>query len=171
MPTTQGPAVSNKRRKTAIQPVVKPPGNSITSKAMKLVAEETGLDASELTPGVVFEDIGLDSLLSLNLAGRFREELDLDVEQSLFVDCPTVKDLISFLDANGDENVPEDTADSSASRTPDLDLSFEGSQPEVSSEPTDIEADDSDVLSLIRRTLATEIGLDEDEITDSLSFA
>ncbi len=137
---------------------------------MKLVAEETGLDASELTPGVVFEDIGLDSLLSLNLTGRFREELDLDVEQSLFVDCPTVKDLIKFLDANGDGDISEDTPDTTASATPDLDLS-EDSQSETSSEATDIENEDSDVMTIIRRTLAEEIGLEEAEVTDSLSFA
>ena len=168
---TKGPAVFDKRRITAVQPVVKPPSNSITSRAMKLVAEETGLDASELTPGVAFNDIGLDSLLSLNLTGRFREELDLEVEQFLFVDCPTVKDLISFLDANGNGDVLENTPDSTTSATPEFDLSSEDAQSEALSELTDIEADDSDVLTLIRRTLATEIGLDEAEITDSLSFA
>ena len=171
LPTVRGPAVADKRRKVAVQPMIKSPSNSITSRAMKLVAEETGLDPSELTPGIAFEDIGLDSLLSLNLTGRFREELDLDVGQSLFVDCPTVKDLTSFLDANGAGDVPKDTPDSTASATPEFDLSSEDSQSEASSEPTDVEVDDLDVLTLIRQTLATEIGLDEAEITDSLSFA
>ena len=153
-----------------IQPNVKSPSNSIASRAMKLVAEETGLDASELTPGIAFVDIGLDSLLSLNLTSRFREELDLDVEQTLFVDCPTVKDLISFLDTNVNGNVLENTPDSTASATPEYDLSSDDAKSEASSELTDIEPDDSDVLKLIRRVLASETTLDEAEITDSVSF-
>ena len=155
----------------AVQRVAKPASNSIASKAIKLIAEETGVDASELTPGVAFADIGLDSLLSLNLVGRIHEELELEVEQSLFADYPTVKDLTSFLEANGNGHAQEDSLDSTAAATPDLDMSSEDSQSETFTEPSDVEEDESDVVALIRRTLAEEIGLEEAEITDSLPFA
>ena len=163
-------AAANKPKTLAVPRIVKPASNSITSNAIKLIAEETGIDASELTPGVVFADIGLDSLLSLNLVGRLREELELEVEHSLFADYPTVKDLTKFLDAQGSGDAHEDSLETTAAPTPDLDLS-EDSQSEASTELSDIEDDESDVLALIRRTLAEEIGLEIAEITDSLPFA
>lgn len=101
-PTVKGPAAAEKRKMTAPQPTIKSAKNTITSRGLKLVAEEVGIDESELTPGIAFGDIGLDSLLSLNLVGRLREELDLEVEASLFADYPTVNDLTRFLSAHED---------------------------------------------------------------------
>ena len=67
--------------------------------AMVIISEESGIAISDLTDDSVFLDIGVDSLLSMVIASRFREELgiDLDIDFSLFVDLPTVKDLRNFL--------------------------------------------------------------------------
>jgi naphtho-gamma-pyrone polyketide synthase len=61
--------------------------------AMKILAEETGIELAELKEDLNFMDVGVDSLLSLTICGRFREELNLDVSPTLFVEAPTVKDL------------------------------------------------------------------------------
>lgn len=64
--------------------------------ALKIISEESGVSVSELTPEASFGDLGVDSLLSLLCASRFREELGLHYESSIFLDCPTIKDLESF---------------------------------------------------------------------------
>jgi noranthrone synthase len=78
---------------------------SKTEPALLVVSEETGLALADLTDDSVFADIGVDSLLSMVIASRFREELglDLDLEFSLFLDLPTVKHLRDFLEPPEEE--------------------------------------------------------------------
>ena len=66
--------------------------NPVVAKCMAIVSEELGLEPSELTDGAAFADLGLDSLMSLTVTGRMREELDLDAPTSLFVDNATIGD-------------------------------------------------------------------------------
>lgn len=74
-------------------------GSSIDfNRALNIVSEESGIAVEELTDDTYFADSGVDSLLSLVIVSRFREELDLDFPMdSLFVDCATVADLRSAL--------------------------------------------------------------------------
>ncbi|KAF7158913.1 hypothetical protein CNMCM5623_004092 [Aspergillus felis] len=65
--------------------------------AMSIIAEESGLAVSDLNDSTVFADVGIDSLLSLTITARFKEELDVDMEFStFFFDYPTVSDLKGF---------------------------------------------------------------------------
>lgn len=64
---------------------------------MEILAEEIDLKKSELVPSSDFVELGVDSLLSLNIAGRLREELGLDADGSLFADCFVVADLLQAL--------------------------------------------------------------------------
>ncbi|KAK4182884.1 hypothetical protein QBC35DRAFT_139663 [Podospora australis] len=61
--------------------------------SMRLIAQETGLDAEDLRPETAFADVGVDSLMSLTLADKLQAELGVPVKASLFLECPTVKDL------------------------------------------------------------------------------
>ena len=89
--------------------------NSTVSAALAIVSEESGIAIPELTDDSNFADVGVDSLLSMVIASRFREELGLELEAdfSIFVDLPTVKDLKAFL-AGGDSKheSSEDLSDS-----------------------------------------------------------
>lgn len=69
-------------------------------KALLIIAEESGIDMSEMTNETVFADVGIDSLMSMVIGSRLREELDLDLDAdfSIFADLPTVKSLKVFLD-------------------------------------------------------------------------
>ncbi|KAI1142789.1 polyketide synthase [Hypoxylon sp. FL0543] len=68
------------------------------NRVLNIVSEESGIPLEELTDDTYFTDAGVDSLLSLVIVSRFREELDLDIPMdSLFVDCPTIADLRSAL--------------------------------------------------------------------------
>ncbi|EQL02219.1 beta-ketoacyl synthase domain-containing protein [Ophiocordyceps sinensis CO18] len=63
-------------------------------RALAIVSEESGVAVEELTDDTNFADSGVDSLLSLVIVSRFRDELELDIQQeSLFLECPTVADL------------------------------------------------------------------------------
>lgn len=80
-----------------------------TSPALQIVSEESGIAIEDLTDDCAFADIGVDSLLSMVIASRFREELglDLDLEFSFFMDLPTVKHMKDFLDPAEDPNIAE----------------------------------------------------------------
>ncbi|KAL4944988.1 hypothetical protein BDV06DRAFT_209856 [Aspergillus oleicola] len=66
---------------------------------LNVISEESGVALEELTDESNFADIGIDSLSSMVIGSRLREDLGLDLgsEFSLFVDCPTVKSLKIFL--------------------------------------------------------------------------
>lgn len=67
-------------------------------RALEIISEESGVAVDELTDDTNFADSGVDSLLSLVIVSRFRDELELDIQhESLFLECPTVADLKSLL--------------------------------------------------------------------------
>ncbi|KAI4167226.1 MAG: hypothetical protein LQ343_007386 [Gyalolechia ehrenbergii] len=67
-------------------------------RAVQIISEESGLAAEDLTDETAFVDVGVDSLLSLVIVSRMRDELELDIQhESLFMECPTVGDLRKFL--------------------------------------------------------------------------
>lgn len=67
--------------------------------AISIISEESGIALDELTDDSKFAELGIDSLSSMVIGSRFREDLglDLDSQFSIFVDLPTVKDLKQFL--------------------------------------------------------------------------
>ena len=73
-------------------------GNPMVNDCMGLIARETGLDAAELNDEATFVSIGVDSLMSLVLAEKFRAEVGLEVKSSLFIECPTVGELKGWLE-------------------------------------------------------------------------
>jgi monodictyphenone polyketide synthase len=76
-------------------------GSSFTSstvgKAIALVAHEAAMEPSDLTDDATFSSLGVDSLMSLVIAERLREELGISVSGSLFLEYPTVGDLRTWL--------------------------------------------------------------------------
>lgn len=104
-PAMHAPAVAAKQVKAVSQP----PSQFTT--ALRIIADESGLDIAELTDSTNFADVGIDSLLSLTISARFKEELDLDVDFSLlFFEHPTVKDLKNFF--GGSSATSDDFEDS-----------------------------------------------------------
>lgn len=78
------------------------------TRALQVISEESGVAMEDLTSDTVFADAGVDSLLSLVIVGRFRDELELEIKhESLLIECPTVGDLKRAL-------VGDDTAEESS---------------------------------------------------------
>ncbi len=72
-------------------------------RALQVISEESGVAVEDLTDDTSFADAGVDSLLSLVIVSRFRDELELDIShESLFLECPTVEDLRKLLGGNDD---------------------------------------------------------------------
>ena len=68
--------------------------SELASQVLQIICDESGVLPSELLEDVQFADLGIDSLLSLMIIARLREELpDFIVEPTLFVDYPTVSTL------------------------------------------------------------------------------
>nr|APX43975.1 polyketide synthase [Pestalotiopsis microspora] len=71
--------------------------DSTTAKAMALIAREAGIGIEDLSDDADFGSLGLDSLLSLVVAEKFREELGVTASGGLFLEFPTVGDLKTWL--------------------------------------------------------------------------
>ncbi|SLM39055.1 polyketide synthase [Lasallia pustulata] len=71
---------------------------SITAKALMLIAKEAALEISDLEDEASFANLGIDSLMSLVIAEKFRTELGVKVGGSLFLDYPTIGDLRKWLE-------------------------------------------------------------------------
>ncbi|KAJ5274872.1 ketoacyl-synt-domain-containing protein [Penicillium chrysogenum] len=72
--------------------------DSTSGKALVLIANEAGLELCDLTDDAAFATLGVDSLMSLVIAEKFREELGIVVAGSLFLEYPTIGSLRSWLE-------------------------------------------------------------------------
>ncbi|KAK2596142.1 hypothetical protein QQS21_006419 [Conoideocrella luteorostrata] len=72
----------------------------VVGQCIQIIARETNLDMSELTSDATFTQLGVDSLMSLVLSEKFRNELGIDVKSSLFLECPTVGEVKEWIDQN-----------------------------------------------------------------------
>ncbi|KAF2795492.1 ketoacyl-synt-domain-containing protein [Melanomma pulvis-pyrius CBS 109.77] len=94
----------------------------IWPKALNILAEESGINRVSLTDDTRFSDIGVDSLLSLVVCSRMRDELQLEIpDQSLFLDFPTVESLRDHITGG----------------LPPLGIGYELSDPDVSTTSSD----------------------------------
>ena len=143
------------------------PKVSVTTRAFGIIAAEIGIQVSELTDNTEFANMGVDSLLSLAITGRFREELEVEVPSSLFIDYPSVSAMKVFLcQFNAAEIGFLLDEDSAGNSTPSLD-SYAESSPDDSSSALTSPGSPSELNSLstlIRETISYEMGVDVAEI-------
>lgn len=123
-----------------------------------------------MTDDLNFADYGVDSLLSLTVTGRYREEMELDLDSSVFVDQPTVKDFKHLLN----QMSPAESSDGSSSET---DVSSAASSTDISSPnssglPTPANEksmthgpqEHNETMRQITSILAEEIGVEPEEL-------
>ncbi|KAL5045376.1 hypothetical protein BDW71DRAFT_215228 [Aspergillus fruticulosus] len=71
--------------------------DSTTARALLIIASESGQELADLRDDASFADLGVDSLMSLVIAEKFRADLGVVVGGSLFLEYPTIGDLRSWL--------------------------------------------------------------------------
>ncbi|KAK4989349.1 polyketide synthase [Elasticomyces elasticus] len=154
-------------------------GTSINNKIMKIIATETDVDASELVDEAAFENLGVDSLMSLTISAIFREELDIEISSTLFTDYPTVGEMKKFFSQYDGVAHPAESEDSETDSEPPTELATpyeEDISTPASSAPSEYGGKDSPIresapvvageASLARQIVANEMGVDISEITD-----
>ena len=72
--------------------------NKLVTRALAIIADEAATDVEELHEEALFNDLGVDSLMSLVLAQKFRSELEVEVRDSLFVEFSSIGDLCRWLE-------------------------------------------------------------------------
>jgi noranthrone synthase len=82
-----------------VKPLASAMDNNIVTAAIRIISEESGVAVEDFTGETVFAEIGIDSLSSMVISSRFREELNLGLDStfSLFDEVPTISKLGEFL--------------------------------------------------------------------------
>ena len=170
---TKGPSPAAKPSKPAKEKKEK----DITARAFEIIAGEAEVEPVELQDECTFASLGVDSLLSLTIAAKFREELSLDVPGSLFVDNPTVKKLKSALSQSSSTSAtPEDSEKSGSDATPVMtsDSSMSDAEDEAEDETpkgkspkgetSSPKGEVKDLTMLLRTTISEQMGIPMEEV-------
>ena len=159
---------------TATRPTI-----SVTATVLGILADEIGIDIDELADPHAFADLGVDSLMSLSISGRMREELELDVNSTLFNDYPTIGQLKGFLAKFESQTGFVDTPVSGIS-TPDLDSQTDTSEDDGPDSPPSGNSSMVNILpnsassasmdlQVVETTLNKQVSSKEELIRDSIS--
>ncbi|KAL4923749.1 polyketide synthase alb1 [Aspergillus undulatus] len=162
-PSAQMPTKSFEQKST---------GPSVVVRALSILASEVGLSESEMTDDLVFGDCGVDSLLSLTVTGRYREELNLDLDSSVFIEHPTVREFKRFVaQMSPSESSSASCTDRGSEYSFNGDSSSGVSSPESPStisppneKAMQAQAQEADAMKQIRAILADEIGVPAEEM-------
>lgn len=140
---------------------------------LALIGEELGVEPSELQDDTTFADIGLDSLMSLSITGRLREELGLEaLPSSLFTDFPTIGPvkavIMKLTDISSDETTTATTEEENPATgdVDDTDVIKEISLESAPANPSFSEAMDG-LLAIV----CEEVGIDLEELLEVQHFA
>lgn len=70
-------------------------------KIKEIVVEQLGVDVDQVTPEANFvEDLGADSLDTVELIMAFEEEFDVEIPDTDAENIKTVQDVIDYIEAN-----------------------------------------------------------------------
>lgn len=124
-------------------------------KILDIIAEEIGIPAGDLSDDSDFSELGVDSLLSLTILSKLRETLQQHIPQNLFHDLSTVGDLRRHFQIAGND-------DDDYSSIDDTPPSSNVGTPESLEDPVPTVVDDT--ISIIRSTVAEQIGIEVEEL-------
>lgn len=159
--------------------------DSVLTKFVSIISEELGVETSELPDEAAFADVGLDSLMSLTITGRMREELEMDVPTSLFSDSATVgaaKSAILALDGDGpnailaldgdgsNESVSTGRSSFGSAETPDV-MTSADITPNTSIESGLAKYSTDDSTEKVLSIISEELGIEQSELVEMGDFA
>ncbi|PLB55929.1 ketoacyl-synt-domain-containing protein [Aspergillus steynii IBT 23096] len=155
-PPTAAKITKNRPLGTISIPTAKT-GPSFTE-VVSIISEETGVAIAELTDQTDLADIGLDSLMSIMIVDRLRQELQVELPSSAFL-CPQLGDLRQVFDER--YQMP-----AGAYFTPPS--SVETSTPAVSTPSSE---DGGSFAEILRNIIASELGLAVYEVQPDIVFS
>ena len=147
---------------------------SLISEFMSIISEELGLELSELPDEAIFADVGLDSLMSLTITGRMREELEIDVPTSLFLDNARIAEAKSAMLALGGDDLNGDTSTEGASTgsAATTDVMSGGEMTRDTSIGSDIaKCSTESTVEKFMSTISEELGIEQSKVLGMSNFA
>jgi acyl carrier protein len=93
-----GQETPHKSLRTQSTPKTLTPTNGTWGIVRKIIIEEVGLEEEDLEDDLDFADVGIDSLMSLTILGRLRENLEVDLGGMIFDQYPNVRELRKFFE-------------------------------------------------------------------------
>lgn len=139
------PQVNAARKKTS-EP-------SKLDKALSIIAEESGISIPEMKDEDQFADLGIDSLLILVIASRFREELHLDLGPLFFIDVSSVGAIKAYFGESAPPASSDEGLDTSASSS----ISTRSGSPDASSASSDSEMAPAEVVAKVQSVTAKKV--------------
>ncbi|OAA61847.1 polyketide synthase [Niveomyces insectorum RCEF 264] len=163
---------------------------SVVTQVLDILAKEVGVSNDELADNIAFGDLGVDSLMSLTVSGRIREDLDVDLHSNAFVDHPTIGAFKKYLaqfetagrkDSEATTTVEDSGASSAASETDGMksdsgvttpmEESDNGSVKDEGEGGAPAAGDVSSLQKAVRDTIASEMGVEVEEIVAAPDLA
>ena len=170
--------VENRKEQIIRRSDVAPSSNHAVDQALAIIATEVGVDIAELADTIQLADLGIDSLMTLTIAGRLREELDLEIDNNIMMEAATIESLKKYLLLNssihGSGMDSEDTSDesdpglSTGETTPDTSIGqYRDSNIGNKAQASDM----NELISLVRTTIAQQMEINVAEITETLDLS
>ena len=72
--------------------------NDLVARALAIIADEAAVEVEDLNEEVLFMDLGVDSLMSLVLAQKFRSEIGIKIRDLIYVEFSSIGDLCRWLE-------------------------------------------------------------------------
>lgn len=172
-------AVPAKKKKETVTPSnigkVNQKLTSVVVEIMDILAKEVGCSDDELADNIAFTDLGADSLMALTVIGRIREELELGLHPNAFVDYPTIgafKGYLAQFEKPGRAQAVQSSHDSDSSddESPEIESDSNVTTPPDESEVGSVKGEaapsgsNEELRNVIRETIASEMGVEVDEI-------
>lgn len=90
--TRQMPAAATVIKSTS-KLAQKPTGYDNTDVVMEVILDMTGIDPADVEPFTRISDMGLDSILTIEVIGELRNKIGIELPTSFFIQNPTVADV------------------------------------------------------------------------------
>ena len=179
------PAISVSKVVTTATSLEPTKAANIVLQAIQILAQESELPLSELQDDCEFLSLGIDSLLSLQISGKIREELDIDIPSSLFLEYPTIGQfklhLQKYESVSGGVSTASSSSSSSSSslseidetesnsnspvKTIDLEVVHQADQP--LEQPVSKSGNGEATMTLFRTTIAEQMAIPIEEVVGS----
>ena len=148
---------------------------SVTSQALEILAKEVGVSIDELVDNIAFSDLGVDSLMSLTVSGRMREELEIDIHSTAFNDHPTMAEFKKYMSTFERKETSRNTSAPSQQvtdqSTPDLEDNASSISTPTDDSSSETSKDSNPLSDIIRTTIADEMGVEIHEISEAPDLA
>ncbi|KAG9246027.1 BcPKS12, polyketide synthase [Calycina marina] len=144
---------------------------TVTSRALEILVTEIGVGLDELDKNVAFVDLGCDSLMSLAISGRLREELEIEINSHDFQAFQTISEFTSFV-AKFEVKIEVQSESPTSSSTLDTSLNdFSADEADTSATTTSngnhsLAGKENEITQTIRAAIAAEMSCDIGEIYD-----